>query len=112
MFSIVGLFPPKVDEAQKESEIKILISESENKDSCGIVSRGGSTTESTEANLKEDSKSKERNYVLSSLLSRDEEENMTNTFPSSTPGHEIMRRHEMRKKDEPRKKQKGNKIIR
>ena len=119
IFNFVGLIPPKIDEDQKETDIKILISESENKDSCGIVSRGDSFTEGTETNLKEDLKSKERssNYALSSLLrsslsSRDEEENMNNAFPSSTPGHEIIKRHETRNEDEARKKQKGNKIIR
>ena len=72
------------------------------------MSRGNSTEKPISVTLNEDSSNrKERNYVLSF---RDEEENMTNTFPASTTSHETTKSHEKiktRKKEEEVQQYKG-----
>ena len=78
------------------------------------MSRGNSTEKPISVTLNEDSSNrKERNYVLSF---RDEEENMTNTFPASTTSHESTKSHEniktRKKEEEQAQKGKSHKIIR
>ena len=114
LYPNLGLFPPTFVEDQKENDIRIEISETENKESCGILSRGNSTEKPISVTLNEDSSNrKERNYVLSF---RDEEENMTNTFPASTTSHETTKSHEniktRKKEEEQAQKGKSHKIIR
>ena len=114
LYLISGLFHPTFVGEHKENDIRIEISESENKESCGILSRGNSTEKPISVTLNEDSSNrKERNYVLSF---RDEEENMTNTFPASTTSHETTKSHEniktRKKEEEEAQKGKSHKIIR
>lgn len=117
VFSILGLFRANFVEEQKENDIRIEISESENKESCGVFSRGNSTEKPISFTLNEDLNlnCKERsNYVLSFC---DEEENMVNTFPASSSttttqrtSHEKTKSHEKiktRKKEEEVQQRKG-----
>ena len=106
----LGLFASRFVEDQNETDIRIQISESENKESCGILSKSNSIEKPKSVEDSTNSKERSEFYCF-----RDEEENMTNTFPAST--HQTSHENEkmkMRKKEEEEEEQKGktNKIIR